>query len=79
MTDDKSELSVSFGVIGLGIGELMSITTIILRFFNKIDMGWFKVITSFLWIPAAIGIALGITYLVMSVVLMGINKLIKNL
>ena len=79
MTDDKAVVSVSFGAIGLGIGELMAVTLVVLRFFDKIDMSWFKVITSFLWIPVAIGITLGITYLVMSVVLKGINKLIKNL
>jgi hypothetical protein len=47
----------------IGLSELLAVTLIVLKAFDKIDMPWFWVITSIIWIPISIVLVLLIIFL----------------
>lgn len=58
---------------GIGVGTLIFLVLVILKATDKIVMSWFWVLTSIIWAPVLIGIALIIIFSVLGF----ISKIIK--
>jgi len=61
---------------GISLSSLMAVILVVLKILDEIDLSWFWVITSFIWIPLSI---LALFFLVFFVVLLiaGIASIFK--
>ena len=60
---------------GIGLGGLMSIILVVLKILDKIDMSWFWVISSLIWIPLIIISAMIIVVLIFAVIAIVLDSL----
>jgi hypothetical protein len=61
---------------GIGIGGLLAVVLIVLKLLDKIDMNWFFVITSFIWIPVIMTIFISLIVFVVVAIAVFIEKIL---
>ena len=72
----EENMNVSTGS-GISIGGVLAIVLTVLKLLDKIDMSWFFVITSFIWIPVIMTIFISLIFFVVVVTVVFIEKLYK--
>lgn len=68
------ESEKNYAESGIGISGALSITLIILKAFEKIDMSWFWVISSFVWIPLILFVLVASVVFVIGLVVIYLEK-----
>jgi hypothetical protein len=53
---------------GIGLGGLMAVILVVLKILDKIDLSWFWVITSFIWIPLSFIIFIAFILILIAVI-----------
>jgi len=72
----EENMNVSTGS-GISIGGVLAIVLTVLKLLDKIDMSWFFVITSFIWIPVIMTIFISLIFFVVVVTVVFIEKLYR--
>ncbi|MFW6246872.1 MAG: hypothetical protein ACOC22_01710 [bacterium] len=64
---------------GIGLGGITFIILLVLKLTNQIDMNWFLVITSFIWVPIVVAIVVFAIVFVIVLILGAIGYSIEKL
>ena len=67
------------GEWGIGLSQIIPAILIVMKILNKIELGWFWVITSIIWVPIILIVGILVVFAIFTLFILLVNAIISIL